>query len=404
MADVTKDGVGTDGAPAAPTPDGAPSPSESAGRLAAVAFSTLLLIPVKDLIESHPSPARLVTVLAGIGAFTVVFLWRLAFAHVAQEPPRSLWVWVGLALALAVALVVGDGAQRWAPLFIFLSAVVGLRIPLPWAAYGIAACTAVAVAALAPTAPIDNTLAVALQALALGTLTLGMRRLRSTIVELNEAREQLAQLAVTEERLRFARDLHDLLGHSLSVIALKADLAKRLLPAQPERAAKEVGDIDTVARNALAEVRQAVSGYRQPTLAEAVDTGRMALEAAGIEGSWDIARVAFPDGLDAVLGWAVREAITNVVRHSHARHCWVRVTGGLVEAAAEVVDDGVAPVDHGIAVDGADLPDWAGNGLKGLAERVRALGGRLEARPQPQGGFRLRASVPTAASIAGAPR
>ncbi len=408
MADVTKDGVGTAAGSVVSAPDGPHRPSESAGRLAGVAFSALLLIPIKDLFESHPSLARLVVVLAGIAAFTVVFLWRLAFARVVEPPPRSVWVWVGLVLALAVVLVVGDGPQRWAPLFIFVSAIIGVRIPLPWAAYGIAACTIVAAAALAPTAPADNTLAVALQALALGTLTVGMRRLRATIVELHEAREQLARLAVTEERLRFARDLHDLLGHSLSVIALKADLARRLLPAHPDQVAKEVTDIDKVARNALAEVRQAVTGYRQPTLSEAVETGRMALEAAAIEGSWDVARVALPDSLDAVLGWAVREATTNVIRHSRARHCWIRVTAGLIEAAAEVVDDGVGPPgDDGVTavtVGRCDLPEWAGNGLGGLAERVGALGGRLEVTLCPEGGLRLRASVPMPASIAAAPR
>jgi two-component system sensor histidine kinase DesK len=217
-----------------------------------------------------------------------------------------MWLWLGVALALAVALVVGDGGQRWAPLFIFLSAMVGIRIAMPWAAYGIAACALATAVVLAPTAPFDNTFAVTLEALGIGALTVGMRKLRATITELQEAREQLAQLAVTEERLRFARDLHDLLGHSLSLIALKAEVAGRLLPVDADRAAKEVADIDAVARDALVEVRHAVSAYRQPTLAEAVSTGRLALQAAGIETTWDVAQVALPDGIDAVLGWAVR--------------------------------------------------------------------------------------------------
>jgi two-component system sensor histidine kinase DesK len=399
MADPTNGPVRT-AEPGAGPPS---APPESAGRLAAVAFSGLLVIPVKDLLESDPSPVRLGLVLAGVGAFAVVFLWRLAFARVAEGPGRSLALWVGVALALAVALVVGDGPERWAPLFIFVSAVIGVRIPLPWAAYGIGACTAASVMALAPTAPVDNTLAVALQALALGALTVAMRRLRSTVLELHEAREQLARLAVTEERLRFARDLHDLVGHSLSLIALKADLARRLFVADPDRAAKEVADIDVVARDALAEVRQAVSGYRQPTLAQAVATGRMALEAAGIEASWDIARVAFPEDLDTALGWAVREAITNVIRHSRAHRCSVRVTAGLVEAAAEVVDDGSGPegadATAAPAVGSGALPPWAGNGLSGLGERLQALGGRLEVARRPEGGVRLRASVPTPASV-----
>jgi len=308
------DAVSADGGPGSDSGDAGPAgsddhdsdPPQSAGRFAAVAFAVLLYFPIKDLFDSHPS----------------------------------------------ATLGVGDDPKRWAPLFIFVSAVVGVRVALPWAAYGIAACTVVSAAVLTSTAPIDKTLTIAIETLAVGALMVGMGRLRATISELQEAREQLARMAVTEERLRFARDLHDLLGHSLSVIALKADFAGRLLPADAERAAKEIAEIDSVARQALAEVRDAVSGYRQPTLSEAVAAGRLALDAAGIDTSYDIAQVALPPVLDAVLAWAMREAITNVIRHSQARHCWIHVTAGLVEAAAEVIDDGIGgPNDTGVSAD-----------------------------------------------------
>ena len=110
-----------------------------------------------------------------------------------------------------------------------------------------------------------------------------MRDLRNRNQELQEARAELALSAVARERERFARDLHDLLGHSLSVIALKAELAGRLLPERPEQAAREVGEVEDVARAALVEVRQAVSGYRRPTLEGELTGARMALSAAGIE-------------------------------------------------------------------------------------------------------------------------
>jgi two-component system sensor histidine kinase DesK len=336
-----------------------------------------------------------------VGAFLIVYLWRFVFVASAPQPTRWTWCWLGVACALVVALVLGDSAHRWAPLFIFVSAVIGVRVGLPWAAWGIAACTLLPVAVLAPIGPPGDALAVAAQALAVGALTVGMGRLRATIAELQDAREQLAQLAVTQERLRFARDLHDLLGHSLSVIALKAELAGRLLPAHAHRAAKEVAEIDAVARGALAEVRQAVTGYRQPTLAEAVAAGRLAVEAAAIETSWDIAQVSLPHDVDVVLGWAVREAITNVIRHSRARHCSVVVRAGLVEAEAEVIDDGAGPPGDdapGASADGATPDTPAGNGLAGLRERVAALHGRLEVGPRSEGGFRLRASLPMPAS------
>jgi len=390
--------------------DRGPAPSESAGRIAAVAFAALLVFPVKDLLDSHPSAVRLGLVLTGAAAFFAVYLWRFVFAPPAARPTRSTWMWLAVAGALVVVLVVGDGAPRWAPLFIFLSAIIGVRVGLPWAAYGIAACTILSGMVLGFTGPIDKASAVALEALAVGALTAGMGRLRATIAELQEAREQLARLAVTEERLRFARDLHDLLGHSLSVIALKAELAGRLLPDQPAVAAKELADIDGVARDALAEVRQAVTGYRQPTLAEAVAGGRQVLESAGIEATVDVAQVKLPNDIDVALAWAVREAVTNVIRHSRAEHCWIRVTANLVEAAAEVVDDGIGPegdAGEGPAAapaDGTELAPRAGNGLAGLAERVAALDGRLEVTPVPGRGFRLRATIPTAASLGHAPR
>ena len=341
----------------------------------------LLYFPVKDLFDSHPSASRLGLVLAGSGGFFVVYFWRLVFVPMASRPSRATWISLAVASALVVALVVGDDPKRWAPLFIFVSAVIGVRVALPWAAYCIAACTVLSASVLASTAPADKTLTIAIETLAVGALMVGMGRLRATITELQEAREQLARMAVTEERLRFARDLHDLLGHSLSVIALKADFAGRLLPGDAERASKEVAEIDVVARQALAEVRDAVSGYRQPTLAEAVAAGRLALDAAGIDTSYDIAQVALPPVLDAVLAWAMREAITNVIRHSQARHCWIHVTAGLVEAAAEVIDDGIGGPND--AATGTGVRPYPGRRTSAMGwQRPRRIGRTGRATPR----------------------
>ena len=202
--------------------EAAPNPSESAGRVAAVTFAALLFFPIKDLFDSHVSALRMGLALAGVAVFFVVYLWRRVFGPMTPRPSGPVgfrWVW----RRRWWSPVVGDSPERWAPLFIFVSAVIGVRVGLPWAAYGIAACTVLSAAALVSTAPIENVLAIAVQTLAVGAFTVGMRKLRATINELQEARQQLARLAVAEERLRFARDLHDLLGQSLSVIALKAD-------------------------------------------------------------------------------------------------------------------------------------------------------------------------------------
>jgi two-component system sensor histidine kinase DesK len=213
--------------------------------------------------------------------------------------------------------------------------------------------------------------------------------------ELNEARAELALSAVEAERARFARDLHDLLGHSLSVIAIKAELAGRLMSIDPERAAAEVADVEGVARESLREVREAVSGYRQPTLEKELEGARVALSAAGIEAEFERTPVTLDPDVEAVLAWAVREGATNVIRHSGARHCFVTVKTGLADAAVEVVDDGGGPYESVSGERAAAGAGNAGHGIAGLSERAEQLRGRIEAGRLPDGhGFRLAVSIP----------
>lgn len=200
--------------------------------------------------------------------------------------------------------------------------------------------------------------------------------------QLSMAREQIARLAVGEERLRFARDLHDLIGHSLSVIALKSELAGRLIKATPGLAAHEVEDIEQVARGALREVREAVAGYRQPTLNAELAGAREALTTAGIELQAEDEHMPVPPAVEAVLAWTVREGVTNVMRHSQARRCAIRIFNKDGYATVEVVDDGRG---------GTPEP---GSGLRGLRERVVERGGTLTAEPLPHEGFRLRVTLP----------
>ena len=223
-----------------------------------------------------------------------------------------------------------------------------------------------------------------LQLLLIGFGAIGIARLVGTIAELHAAREQLARMAVEQERARFARDVHDLMGHSLSVITLKGELASQLIDSAPEEARSEVRDIVRVARNALREVREAVSGYRQPTLASELAGAQAALAAAGIECQIEQSAGAMTAATEAVLAWTVREGATNVIRHSKARRCSVVLNRDDDDVRLDIVDDGAGGV----------APE-AGNGLRGLGERVREQGGRLEAGPLPQQGFRLRVALPT---------
>lgn len=218
--------------------------------------------------------------------------------------------------------------------------------------------------------------------------TYGIGVLRRTNRELLEARSELARLAVSEERSRIARDLHDTLGHSLSLITLKSELAGRLLPDDPVRARAEIGDVEHVARDALASVRETLGGYRQTTLAVELDGVTGALRAAGIDARLENQGLGLSPAADTLLAWTVREGVTNVMRHSHASTCTIRIGRDDAAVFAEIVDDGSgsAPADD----------RTPGSGLRGLAERAASLGGSLVAGPLSEGGYRLRVTLPGA--------
>ena len=201
---------------------------------------------------------------------------------------------------------------------------------------------------------------------------------------LAEARAQLAALAAENERYRIARDLHDLLGHSLTTITVKAGLAYRLGAADHDRAVREMAEVEALARRTLGDVRAAVASYRDVTLAGELATGRELLRAAGVNADLPRAVDVVDPAHQELFGWAVREGLTNVVRHAHASSCAVRLASNSVE----IVDDGVGAA--GVAP--------PGTGLSGLRERVAAAGGVVEAGPLRPGGWRLRVSLAAAGS------
>src|SRR5215469_3430169 len=199
---------------------------------------------------------------------------------------------------------------------------------------------------------------------------------------LAEARAELAQLAAENERIRIARDLHDLLGHSLTTITVKAGLARRLGTADPSQAVSQIAEVEELCRQALADVRSAVSGYRDVTLAGELARGRELLRASGITADLPTATDVVDPQHQELFGWTVREGLTNVVRHARARSCAVRLS----RSAIEIVDDGAGePAPTGSAP--------AGNGLSGLRERVAAAGGQVDAGPLQAGGWQLRVTL-----------
>ncbi len=200
------------------------------------------------------------------------------------------------------------------------------------------------------------------------------------------ARSEVARLAAEAERSRIARDLHDLLGHSLTTITVKAGLARRLAERDPVAAAAEIGEVEALTRRALAEVRAAVSGYRDVTLTGEIATAREVLRASGIAADLPTAADAVQPELVDLFGWVIREGVTNVVRHSRATHCRVE----LASRSVSITDNGRG----GAAADG--------NGIAGLRERAEVVGGELGLGPAPAGwgggrggpGLQLAVTVP----------
>jgi two-component system, NarL family, sensor histidine kinase DesK len=369
-----------------------------------------LINPVSGLFGHHHGVLWIAGGLAITAAFCVIYV--ITVCNSGAWPRQARWGLIAIAVLAALACVVYGKA--WTPLWIYVSAATGMVLAAPSYGRGTALRGVLAVGAcyvffswLSHDDPTDF-LIVLLPVLLVGIAMIGFRTQIQLTNELAQARDTVAKLAANEERLRLARDMHDLTGQSLSTITLKSELAaKRLarLPVSAERDAAlgDLGDIGRVSRQTLHDIREAVSGYRRPTLAIEVITARNALEAAGIRLDDDpgltLRSGTFNPDAEAVLAWCLREAVTNVIRHSGARTCRVRLIEHAGELSVEVTDDGrglPGPAagqtsDPPHAEDAQETP--AGAGLRGMSERLSAVGGRLSLGSAGHG-FRLTATVP----------
>ncbi|MEU9588687.1 sensor histidine kinase [Streptomyces sp. NPDC048193] len=348
--------------------------------------------PVSDLL--HGGHAVGVQILGWLGLLVFV-TWYMLLLFRTGRGDRTRVVLGSLAVLAAQSTVLALTLGReWLVLFVYVSIASGAALPLRLARWTIpgasALLTALALAVPGGTSFIAGLL---LPALLGGFAMTGVRELIRTTIALREARATVAHLAANEERLRLARDLHDLLGHSLSLITLKSELAGRMLPGHPDKAAQQVADIEQVSRQALVDVREAVTGYRRARLTAELAGAQVALTAAGVvpELPAEPDLTGVPEESESALAWALREAVTNVVRHSGARRCTVELLtrhtldGRVLELSVE---------DNGSGGPGpAQAP---GNGLTGLAERLEKAGGELESG-RVRHGFRLVARVPAGA-------
>jgi two-component system sensor histidine kinase DesK len=343
--------------------------------------------PIGWVWQGHLAVPALAGAALAIAAFVTLYvlLMRRVTRVGPLQRPLGETLALGALVAIAVGAVLGFG-EAWLGLFVYTAVAAAFALPVRPAVVAVAGISCITLlAGLAAGVGWSTAGQMAGLCAALGVGMIGTARLVTVNSELRAARRELARLAVADERLRISRDLHDLLGHSLSLIAIKSQLAGRLLHASPDQAGAEVRQVEDIARASLDQVRQAVSGYRQPTLVHELESARDMLAAAGvaceIKNDWP----PLPVATEAALSWALREGVTNVIRHSGARRCAIRICEGADTVELEIVDDGRgAPTNE------------VGSGLTGIAERVAQVGGSSKAAPQPGGGFRLTVSVPRA--------
>jgi two-component system sensor histidine kinase DesK len=347
-----------------------------------------LLVPAVSGLVQHVTPAT-VFVTAGTVAFIGVVFWRV----VLRDRPGLdgvPWAWLVVLVALAIAVFAVGRGPGWVIILAVAAAACGrFTATIRPAVFGAVSCGGASLISTAQQARPEDAGSMALLIIVpsmAAFLTYASTKRNETVAELRQTRAELARVAVAGERLRIARDLHDLLGQSLSLITLKAELSRRMLDTDTTSAAREMAELEAVARQSLSDVREAVAGYRQPDLVAELGAARQLLCAAGVSCQISTpAGLSLPADVDTVLAWTVREGITNVVRHARATCAAVTVTtadgGGRVIAA--ITDNGTGP-----------LAGPAGSGLAGLSERVRQLGGNLMAGPAPAGGFRLQVTIP----------
>ncbi|NYI41718.1 sensor histidine kinase [Demequina lutea] len=328
--------------------------------------------------------------LAGIAVTVVFAVWYVGFFVVVRRrrmengwlPERPVAAAVGVSVALLLAVAdsvllgqIGDTTAVYVSVMVVMTTRGRRSLVLGSLHAGLWYLTGFLVPGWHP----DYGLLLGMLAAMLAVL--GFQQTMIGNVRLREAQQENQRLAVSEERNRFARDLHDILGHSLTVITVKAELAARLIDVDPERAKAEVLDLEWLSRDALADVRRAVAGYRELTLPGELSHARTALAAAEIAADLPNSTDAVEGDLRELFAWTVREGVTNVVRHSGASNCTVRLTA----TSAEVRDDGRGP---------GTMHGEPGHGLLGLRERAAAFGANVTTSAVEPHGFSLTVAVP----------
>ena len=352
------------------------------GGLFAAIWLFYLLNPLEAAWEKRDTAAGVIGIVATL-AFAAVYLGTfllLRFRRPIGTPFRAtpnaavgaLVLVVEIGLAVVVCWAVGEAGTATS-VYVAVLSVICLASHWAWAVVMLVAGSTYTASILIPGWEADRGILFGTLVAALAIW--GISQAINRNIEVLAVREENARLELEDARNRFARDIHDVLGHSLTVITVKAELAQKLFDVDPERSRAEVADLERLSRDALADVRRAVEGYRELSLPGELARASMALEAAEIEADLPNSTEDVPTSVRELFAWTIREGVTNVIRHSGARRCTVRLTG----TSVEVADDGAGPASTlGI-----------GNGLLGLRERAAAVGATVETRDLDPG-FALR--------------
>ncbi|WP_168207405.1 sensor histidine kinase [Microlunatus elymi] len=325
-----------------------------------------MVFTISDIAHDAPTTEVLVFRVALV---VLIALTYVGSAFAADGPLWFRWAYIGWFIALTMLTIPFNG---WDFLDFGVYTAIMLAALIPWrtARWAIVIWSCIVAAGAIPAWEVTQLLIGVMSLLIGGSVGGGIQagRIRA---RLDLAEQRVSALAVAAERERIARDLHDILGHSLTAISIKSGLAARLAEQDPAAAKAQMTEVEEIARVALADVRSTTTGMRQVRLASEIASARSVLMAAGIEAVTPSALPTLSAECSELLGYVVREAVTNVVRHADATRCVI-----------SVADHAVSVADDGVGIDGRR----GGSGLAGLSKRVGEAGGRFSVTAAPSGG------------------
>ncbi|MFG1653431.1 sensor histidine kinase [Micromonospora sp. NPDC049275] len=368
----------------------------TASRLARVVVATVVtglsLVALLNIVETAQEPRAVVLALVSMSGLLSLQLFFLTDRARRLGGPARLGLLVAQSLLGFLPFLVFGQAWVGMPGFVAGSFLLMLAPPRSVVAFAATVFGTVVIQS-AMTTQVLLVAYTTVSTVLTGLIVYGLSQMSILVRELHATRTELARLAVIRERLRFSRDLHDLLGYSLSAVTLKSELTRRLVVRNPDRALAELDDILGISRQALADVRQLASGYRDMSLGDEARSARSVLSAADIRVRMEIDHPELPQAVSTVLATVLREGVTNLLRHSRARTCEVLVAEQDGRVLLTIANDGA---DQGLR----QPSEHGGSGLRNLSDRAGALGGRLVTSCSPDGWFRLRAELPVSLPVA----